>query len=71
MTPIPSEIPLEITPTDDGLGYFVSLTRDGITAKCFVSSMHLTDEKRRPLERAIDRMAAAAYTPSTHPIHDC
>ena len=38
----------------------VSLTRDGFTATCFVSSWHLVDEKRRGLEAAIDRMASEA-----------
>lgn len=62
--------PLEITPTDDGLGYFVSLTLDGITARCFVSSMHLVDEKRGQLEAAIARTAQEAFD-LTHPPHDC
>ena len=38
----------------------VSLTRDGFTATCFVSSFHLVDDKRRQLEAAITRMAAEA-----------
>ena len=38
----------------------VSLTRDGFTATCFVSSFHLVDEKRRQLEAAINRMAKDA-----------
>jgi hypothetical protein len=38
----------------------VSLTRDGFTASCFVSSYHLVDEKRRQLEAAINRMAVEA-----------
>lgn len=65
-----AEPPLEITPTDDGLGYFVSLTRDGFTERCFVSSMHLCEEKRGQLEAAISRSAMAAFE-STHPVHDC
>lgn len=40
--------------------YKVSLTRDGITASTWVSSMHLVDCKRGQLEAAINRMAADA-----------
>jgi hypothetical protein len=40
--------------------YKVSLTRDGITASTWVSSMHLVDCKRKQLEAAITRMAADA-----------
>jgi hypothetical protein len=40
--------------------YKVSLTRDGITASTWVSSMHLVDCKRGQLEAAITRMAADA-----------
>ena len=38
--------------------YKVSLTRDGITASTWVSSMHLVECKRKQLEAAINRMAA-------------
>ena len=40
--------------------YKVSLTRDGITASTWVSSMHLVECKRSQLEAAITRMAADA-----------
>ena len=40
--------------------YKVSLTRDGITASTWVSSMHLVECKRKQLEAAINRMAADA-----------
>lgn len=40
--------------------YKVSLTRDGITASTWVSSMHLVDCKRKQLEAAITRMATDA-----------
>ena len=43
----------------------VSLTRDGFTATCFVSSWHLVDEKRRGLEAAITRMASEALLDAT------
>ena len=38
--------------------YKVSLTRDGITASTWVSSMHLVECKRKQLEAAINRIAA-------------
>jgi len=39
----------------------VSLTMHGFTAHCFVSSMHLVDEKRRQLKDSILRQAVATY----------
>jgi len=39
----------------------VCLTENGITACTVVSSMHLVEDKRRQLEAAITREAAAAY----------
>lgn len=47
--------------TQDGMGYRVCLTEDGITACTFVSSAHLIDDKRRQLEAAIRRTAAQAF----------
>jgi len=41
--------------------YKVSLTRDGITASTWVSSMHLIEGKRKQLEAAINRKSAAAF----------
>ena len=60
------DVPLDVEPTDDGLGYFVGLTLDGITSRTFVSSMHLVEDKRRQLMTAIQREAEAAFL-STHP----
>ena len=65
-----NDTPLEIIPTDDGLGYHVQLTVDGFTARCFVSSMHLCDEKRAQLLAAIQREAAAAFSIPTTPEPD-
>jgi ribosome-binding factor A len=42
--------------------YKVSLTNDGIEAHCFVSSMHLVEDKRKQLLECIHREAANAYT---------
>ena len=52
----------ELTHTYEELtdSYKVSLTRDGITASTWVSSMHLVECKRKQLEAAISRMAADA-----------
>jgi ribosome-binding factor A len=33
----------------------VTITRDGISASCFVTSHHLVEDKRRQLEAAIQR----------------
>ena len=41
--------------------YNVSLTRDGITASTWCSSMHLIEGKREQLEAAINRKSAAAF----------
>ena len=41
--------------------YKVSLTRDGITASTWVSSMHLVECRRKQLEAAINRKSAAAF----------
>jgi hypothetical protein len=41
--------------------YKVSLTRNGITASTWVSSMHLIEGKRKQLEAAINRKSAAAF----------
>lgn len=39
----------------------VTLKKDGFEAHCFVSSMHLIEEKRKQLLSAIEREAAAVY----------
>jgi ribosome-binding factor A len=41
----------------------VTITRDGFTASCFVTSHHLVEDKRRQLEAAINREAARAFNP--------
>ena len=51
---------LDIQHLDDDC-YRVCLTQDGITACTVVSSMHLVEDKRRQLEAAIAKEAAAAY----------
>ena len=49
----------EVTYDYDGLTdmYKVTLSEDGFTASCWVSSMHLIDEKKGQLRDAIRRMA--------------
>lgn len=61
---------LDVIATADGLGYHVQLTLDGITARCFVSSMHLVDEKRPQLMAAIAADAAAAFAKPTTELND-
>jgi ribosome-binding factor A len=41
----------------------VTLTRDGISASCYVASHHLVEDKRPQLEAAISREAARAFNP--------
>jgi len=41
----------------------VTLTRDGFTASAFVTSHHLTEQKRPQLEAAISREAERAFNP--------
>jgi ribosome-binding factor A len=41
----------------------VTITRDGFTASCYVTSHHLVEDKRRQLEAAIDKEAARAIHP--------
>jgi ribosome-binding factor A len=41
----------------------VTITRDGFTASCFVTSHHLVEDKRRQLEAAISREAERAFNP--------
>lgn len=43
----------DIIPTDDGMGYFIELCREGKCVKTFVSSMHLIEDHKGPLERAL------------------
>ena len=52
---------LKLRSTDDGQGYQVCLTEDGITECTFVSSMHLVDGKEPQLRAAIKRRALNAF----------
>jgi ribosome-binding factor A len=54
------DIALEVEMTEDEM-YRVSLTRDGISATTYVSSMHLVEDKKRQLLLAIEREAARSY----------
>ena len=51
---------LDITTTPDDC-LKVCLTENGITKCCFVSSMHLVQDKERHLRNAINRAAAKAF----------
>ena len=55
-----TEPALEIEPMPDDM-LRVSLTMHGFSAHCFVSSMHLVDEKRGQLKDSIMRQAMATY----------
>ena len=45
----------EISPTEDGNGYWVELCRNGDCHRAFVSSMHLVEDKHLQLERAFNK----------------
>ena len=51
---------LDITTTEDDC-LKVCLTENGITKCCFVSSMHLVQDKEKGLRAAINRAAAKAF----------
>ena len=53
-------MPLQIESIDDGEMLKVSLTEDGITCFCLVSSHHLVDEKERQLRECIRKTAVEA-----------
>lgn len=53
-------IALEVEMTEDEM-YRVSLTRDGISATTYVSSMHLVEDKRKQLLSSIRKKAANAF----------
>jgi len=55
-----ADIPLDVEMVEDGM-YSVSMTRDGISATTYVSSMHLVEDKKRQLLLAIEREAARSY----------
>lgn len=48
-----TESTFDVIPTEDGMGYFIELCREGKCVKTFVSSMHLIEDHKRPLERAL------------------
>ena len=50
-------MPLQVESIDDGEMLKVSLTEDGITAYCLVSSHHLVDEKEPVLRECIRKTA--------------
>ena len=52
---------MELRSTNDGHMYEVCLTEDGITECCYVSSMHLVEDKKRQLKAAIKRRALDAF----------
>lgn len=53
-------MPLQIESIDDGEMLKVSLTEDGITCFCLVSSHHLVDEKEPQLRECIRKTAVEA-----------
>jgi bacterioferritin (cytochrome b1) len=63
-----SEPPLEIEQMPNDM-LRVSLTLHGITSSCYVSSMHLVEEKRGQLKASIMRKVMASYDPQS-PIND-
>lgn len=54
-------MPLELRSVDHCTMYEVCLEEDGIRECCFVSSMHLVDEKETQLRDAIRRRAFNAF----------
>ena len=54
-------MPLNIESVDDGEMLRVSLTEDGITEWCMVSSYHLVDEKESQLRNAIRITALGSF----------
>lgn len=54
-------MPLDIESIDDGEMLRVSLTEDGITEWCLVSSYHLVDEKEPQLRDAIRTTALRSF----------
>ena len=50
-----SDSTFDVIPTEDGQGYWITLCRSGECVKTFVSSMHLVDVHKRPLEKALKR----------------
>lgn len=55
-----TEATFDVIPTEDGMGYFIELCRDGHCVKTFVSSLHLVDDHKRPLERALKNKSEQA-----------
>jgi len=55
------DIPLNVEMVEGGM-YRVSMTRDGINATTYVSSMHLVEDKRKQLLSSIRKKAANAFS---------
>jgi len=55
------DIPLDVEMVENDM-YRVSLTRDGISATTYVSSMHLVEDKRKQLLSSIRKEAANAFS---------
>ena len=55
---------VDLRSVDDGSYYEVCLTEDGLTECCYVSSMHLVDEKEHQLRASIRRRAFNAFIES-------
>ena len=52
---------MQLRAVDDGHMYEVCLTEDGFTECCYVSSMHLVDDKEHQLRAAIRRRSFEAF----------
>ena len=52
---------MQLRSIEDGNYYEVCLTEDGLTECCYVSSMHLVDEKEHQLRASIRRRAFNAF----------
>ena len=52
---------IHLRSVDSGSAYEVCLTEDGLTECCYVSSMHLIEEKEVQLRAAIRRRAFNAF----------
>lgn len=48
-----TESTFDVIPTEDGMGYFIELCREGHCVKTYVSSMHLIEDHKRQLEQAL------------------
>ena len=60
----------EVTQTDDGQMYVVSVEMGGITKKSLCSSMHLVPDHEARLKRLINENSAAAFFERSKDISD-